>query len=57
MVLYMENHEYMKGITSGYGARLAIHDRQTLPFPADDGIFISTNSETHVGLRMVRQIS
>ncbi|KAL5016193.1 hypothetical protein ScPMuIL_005782 [Solemya velum] len=54
MVLYTENHEYIDGVTTGFGARLAIHDRNTVPFPADDGLFVSANSETHVGLRMVQ---
>ncbi|KAL5017299.1 hypothetical protein ScPMuIL_006888 [Solemya velum] len=53
MILYMENHEYLDGITTGYGARVVIHDRNTLPFPADEGIYVSTNMETHIGLKLV----
>lgn len=51
--MYMENDEYLHGITSGFGARFAIHDSDTYPFPADEGNFVATNSETHVGLRLV----
>ncbi|KAL5017298.1 hypothetical protein ScPMuIL_006887 [Solemya velum] len=54
LILYMENHEYLNGITPGYGARFAIHDSDTYPFPADEGNFVATNSETHVGLRLVQ---
>ncbi|KAL5005745.1 hypothetical protein ScPMuIL_016903 [Solemya velum] len=54
LIMYMENDEYLHGITSGFGARFAIHDSDTYPFPADEGAFVATRSETHVGLRLVK---
>lgn len=49
----MENDEYLKGLSQGYGMRLQIHDQDTFPLPDEEGIFASSSYETHVGLRLV----
>lgn len=49
----MENDEYLKGLSQGYGMRLQIHDQDTFPLPDEEGIFVSSSYETHVGLRLV----
>lgn len=49
----MENARYLKGISSGYGARITVHEPNTLPFPISDGFLVSTASETHIALTKV----
>lgn len=49
----MENDEYLQGLSQGYGMRLQIHDQDTFPLPDEEGIFVSSSYETHVGLRLV----
>lgn len=49
----MENARNLKGISSGFGARITIHESNTLPFPISDGFLVSTASETHVALTKV----
>lgn len=53
MMLYTENDEYLPGISQGYGMRLQIHKQGTFPIPDQEGIFISSSYETHIGLRLV----
>ncbi|XP_056017341.1 acid-sensing ion channel 1-like [Ostrea edulis] len=52
MMLYTENDEYLPGISQGYGMRLQIHKQGTFPIPDQEGIFISSSYETHIGLRL-----
>lgn len=52
-MLYTENDEYLPGISQGYGMRLQIHKQGTFPIPDQEGIFISSSYETHIGLRLV----
>ena len=49
--LYAETEEY--SARDGYGMRLVIHEADSLPFPSDEGITISTGFETVIGLRLV----
>lgn len=53
LVMYMDKEEYLKQLNEGYGARLLIHDRNTFPFPAEEGFFVPSSSETQIGVRMV----
>lgn len=50
----MDNQDYLKGLTQGYGARVVIHDKGTAPFPAENGIFASTQYESAITLKLVR---
>ena len=52
----METAEYLQGITNGFGARLAINEDNTYPFPFDEGIDIAAGMETSIGLKLVRQL-
>ncbi|XP_060578291.1 amiloride-sensitive sodium channel subunit alpha-like [Ruditapes philippinarum] len=56
MKFYLETEEYLKGLTTGYGARIQIHEQRTYPFPTEEGLFIPASMETDIGLRM-RSIS
>jgi hypothetical protein len=49
----MENAKNLKGISSGFGARITVHEPNTMPFPIPDGFHVSTASETHIALTKV----
>jgi hypothetical protein len=49
----MDKEEYLKQLNEGYGARILIHDRNTFPFPAEEGFYVPSSSETQIGVRMV----
>jgi hypothetical protein len=51
--MYMDKEEYLKQLNEGYGARILIHDRNTFPFPAEEGFYVPSSSETQIGVRMV----
>ena len=53
VLLYVEDHEYIRGITQGLGARFVIHPYKTLPFVAENGLSVATGTETFVGIKMV----
>ena len=55
-LLYVEDHEYVRGITQGLGARFVIHPYKTLPFVAENGLSVATGTETFVGIKMVSQL-
>ncbi|XP_033737364.1 amiloride-sensitive sodium channel subunit beta-like isoform X1 [Pecten maximus] len=52
--LYMENHEYLAGITDGYGARVHIHAKDTIAFPYQSGFFAQTGHETTIALKQTQ---
>ena len=56
LVLYVEEHEYLKGIVRGLGARFAIHPYKTSPFVAENGMSVATGTETFVGIKMVSYV-
>ncbi|XP_071179225.1 FMRFamide-activated amiloride-sensitive sodium channel-like [Mytilus edulis] len=53
LILYMDKEEYLKQISEGYGARVLVHDKDTYPYPLEEGFFVPSSSETQIGLRMV----
>ncbi|XP_063446611.1 degenerin unc-8-like [Mytilus trossulus] len=55
LILYMDKEEYLKQISEGYGARVLIHNRDTYPYPLEEGVFVPSSSETQIGLRMFCQ--
>jgi len=40
--------------SSGYGVRMVIHEKGTLPRPQNEGLTLNTEYETNIGLRMMR---
>lgn len=56
LILYMDKEEYLKQISEGYGARVLVHDKDTYPYPLEEGFFVPSSSETQIGLRMVRYL-
>ncbi|KAL3869177.1 hypothetical protein ACJMK2_041888 [Sinanodonta woodiana] len=53
LILYMENSEFLTGINQGNGARLVIHESQTIPSPYNEGIHVASAEETSVAIRKV----
>lgn len=53
VILFLEIDEYLKGLTTGYGARVQFQKRDTYPFPKAEGVFISGAMETDIGLKYV----
>ena len=53
LTLYMETEEYLTGINQGFGARILVHDIDTYPFPSEEGMYVSSSFETHIGLKKV----
>lgn len=50
----MDIDDYLPGVSEGYGARVAIHDQKTYPFPNENGMFVSAGTESQISLRMVK---
>ena len=53
LILYVENHEYIRGVTEGLGARFVIHPYNTLAFVPENGLSVATGTETYIGIKMV----
>ncbi|XP_063955787.1 degenerin mec-10-like [Lytechinus pictus] len=51
--LFVEQDEYVEGMTQEAGFRVKIHHPSNMPFPAEDGILISPGFNTAIGLRML----
>uniref|UniRef100_A0A2C9LS13 Uncharacterized protein n=1 Tax=Biomphalaria glabrata TaxID=6526 RepID=A0A2C9LS13_BIOGL len=54
LILYLENDEYLPLVTSGRGAHVIIHDRNTVPLPEEEGIAISVGQQTMIALKEIR---
>lgn len=53
LYLYIEKSEYLKGIATGYGTRIQIHQPGTFPFPDQEGMFLPAAMQTDIGLKLV----
>ncbi|XP_021370766.1 FMRFamide-activated amiloride-sensitive sodium channel-like isoform X2 [Mizuhopecten yessoensis] len=53
MILFLETPEYIHGITDGNGARVVIHEPDTIPHPTQEGFFVPAAFETSIGLKLV----
>ena len=56
LVLYLEDHEVIEGLTQGRGARVDIHPFNTMTFPVETGMSVAPGFETYLGIRMVRYL-
>ena len=54
MELFIEQDEYVAELTENAGVRVTIHDQEKMPFPEDDGLLISADHMTMLGLTLVR---
>lgn len=51
--LYLEQNEYIPGLTVAAGIRVVIHDQSYYPFPEDKGFSVSPGKLTFIGLEKV----
>ncbi|XP_050403174.1 degenerin mec-10 [Patella vulgata] len=54
VILFLQNHEFIRGITNGNGIQMLVHDRDVMPHPYDQGLAIASASESIVGLTLLR---
>jgi len=54
LVLNVERQEYLPDSSTGYGVRMVVHEKGTMPLPQNEGLTLSTEYETSIGLRMVQ---
>ena len=54
MELYIEQHEYIKGLADSAGLRVLVHNQTYMPFPEDDGISIAPGTKTSIGVNKVQ---
>ncbi|KAK2167591.1 hypothetical protein LSH36_26g10055, partial [Paralvinella palmiformis] len=52
LMIYIEKHEYIEGLTQGEGMRVVIHPYNTMPFVTENGVAVSPGQETFIGMRM-----
>ncbi|XP_059163582.1 amiloride-sensitive sodium channel subunit beta-like [Physella acuta] len=53
LILYLETDEYIRGISTGKGAHVVIHEQETVPFPTEEGIAIVAGTQSIIGIRQV----
>lgn len=53
MIFYLETDEYLKGVTADKGLHVVVHPQNSLPFPEDEGVAVSSGENTFVALRLV----
>nr|XP_033816173.1 amiloride-sensitive sodium channel subunit alpha-like isoform X2 [Geotrypetes seraphini] len=51
--LFIQQIEYIRGMTHAAGIRLLIHDQSQMPFPEDEGVNIPPGAETDIGMMKV----
>ena len=54
MVLNLEKSEYIDHFVNGYGMRLSVHERGTIPIPDRDSFVLNPGYETNIAVKMVR---
>ncbi|KAK7508282.1 hypothetical protein BaRGS_00000521, partial [Batillaria attramentaria] len=54
LIMYLETNEYIRGITADNGLQVMIHPRNTITFPADEGLAIAGGSHTFLSLKLVQ---
>ena len=52
--LFIESLQYVSALSHSAGARIAIHDQNSLSFPDEEGINVLPGISTSVGVRRVR---
>ena len=53
MLLYIQDYEYLKGLTLGKGVRLALHPFNTSAFVVENGISLAPGTEAFIGTKLV----
>ena len=53
IIVFLDTEEYLNGITPIEGLQVVVHPQNTLPFPDDEGIAVSSGSSTMISLKLV----
>ncbi|XP_041464136.1 amiloride-sensitive sodium channel subunit beta-like [Lytechinus variegatus] len=53
MELFVQQDEYMEDLTDVAGFRVIVHHPSNMPFPSDDGIFVSPGLVTAIGVHVL----
>lgn len=53
--LFVQQDEYVEGMTEVAGFRVSVHHPSIMPFPEYNGLLVSPGFATDIGLRVVRQ--
>ncbi len=56
LILYIQEHDYLKSLTTGVGVRVAVHPFGSVPFMSETGISLSPGTENFFGLKMVTNL-
>ncbi len=51
--MYIAQDEYVPELTENAGVRVTVHDTAKMPFPDDEGILVSADFMTMIGLTLV----
>ncbi|GFS14859.1 amiloride-sensitive sodium channel subunit gamma [Elysia marginata] len=51
LIIFLENSEYLKGLTSSIGGHVVIHESNTFAFPDKDGLSLAAGMDISVALR------
>ncbi|CAH1794504.1 unnamed protein product [Owenia fusiformis] len=51
--LFLEDDEYIPELTPSLGIRVVIHDQHDVPFPTENGFFVSPGFDTSVALKKI----
>ena len=52
--LYIDQANYIPGVSDAAGIRIIVHNQTYMPFPEDDGISIMPGTRTSIALQQVK---
>ncbi|XP_056430978.1 amiloride-sensitive sodium channel subunit gamma-like isoform X1 [Hyla sarda] len=50
MELYIEQHEYLRSLSTAAGLRVVLHGQGKMPFPEDEGVNVPPGQESDIGI-------
>ena len=53
LVLFLEQYEYIPILTQSVGARVVVHDQSVMPFPGENAISVTANTQVNIGVKKV----
>ncbi|XP_033096439.1 acid-sensing ion channel 1A-like [Anneissia japonica] len=53
IMLFIEQNEYLYDVSASAGVRVVIHDQGKMPFPEEEGYYVSPGHHTSIALRRV----
>ena len=53
MVIFLEQYDYIPILTEAVGARVVVHDQSVMPFPGENAISVTANTQVNIGVKKV----